>query len=283
MPAVLDDVMGLKIMTLVEGVGNRYLVLLYEVKTGELLALFDADELTRVRTAATTALAAKLLCGDKPITQLGIIGTGFEAVGHLEFFASSFPLRQVVAYSPNAERRAAFAQKMSHELGIDVQAAATSTAALANMPVVVLATKAKVPVIDGNDFSPGAVVLSIGSTRLDLRELDNRTLERAASLAVDDKDAVLHESADIVDSIAAGAFSSDHIVSLGQLSAGQLLEPASGKRDLIVFKSVGTALQDLALARELYFDSNFKASGRDLGELSTLKPFSFKAPAASVS
>src|SRR5262245_42073600 len=56
MPAVLDEVIGVKVMTLAEGVGTRYLTLLYDAKSGELLALFDADELTRQRTAATTAL-----------------------------------------------------------------------------------------------------------------------------------------------------------------------------------------------------------------------------------
>jgi ornithine cyclodeaminase/alanine dehydrogenase-like protein (mu-crystallin family) len=179
MPAVFDDVMGLKIMTLVEGVGNRYMVLLYQVDTGALLAMFDADELTRIRTAATTALAGLQMCATPP-ERMGLIGTGFEAVGHLRTMAHIWPLRTVHAYSPNAERRERFAAQMSAELKIDVKAVATSREALAGMPCVVLATKAKQAVVDGADFAPGAVVLSIGSTRLDLRELDDRSLERAA-------------------------------------------------------------------------------------------------------
>jgi alanine dehydrogenase len=86
MPAVLDDVMGLKVMTLVEGSGTRYLVMLYDVASGGLLAMFDADELTRVRTAAVTALAGLAMVAKPPAT-LGLIGTGFEAVGHLRMFA----------------------------------------------------------------------------------------------------------------------------------------------------------------------------------------------------
>ena len=99
MPAVLDDVMGLKVMTLVEGLGNRYLVLLYDVKTGGLIALFDADELTRVRTAAVTALAGQAMVKAPPAS-LGLIGTGFEAVGHLRMLAGVWPLKNVHGVQP---------------------------------------------------------------------------------------------------------------------------------------------------------------------------------------
>lgn len=256
MPAVFDDVMGLKVMTLVEALGNRYLVLLYEVKTGDLLALFDADELTRVRTAATTALAATFMCQGQP-TELGIIGTGFEAVGHLRCFAGVFPIKRVTAFSPNAERCSAFAEKMSAELGVEVIAAGSSAEAMRAAPTVILATKAKQPVIDGAAFQPNTVVLSIGSTRLDLRELDNHTLERASSLVVDDVGAVLHESGDIADSITAGVFSERRMIPMAKLSPGHKFPAADSQRNLLVFKSVGTALQDLALARALYRDTSF--------------------------
>ena len=85
MPAVLDGVMGCKIMTLVKGLGTRYLVLLYDVETGACLAMVDADQLTKLRTAATTALGALHLLPEPPDT-MAVIGTGYEARGHLSFF-----------------------------------------------------------------------------------------------------------------------------------------------------------------------------------------------------
>ncbi len=275
MPAVLDDVMGLKIMTLVEGVGNRYMVLLYQCDTGALLAMFDADELTRIRTAATTALAGMQMCATPP-ERIGLIGTGFEAVGHLRMLAHSWPLRAVHAYSPNAERRARFAAQMSAELKIDVKAVATSREALAGMPCVVLATKAKLAVIDGSDFAPGAVVLSIGSTRLDLRELDDRTLARAAVVVVDDAAAVLAESADIADNVKNANLAREALLPLAALIDGKTLPAISGARDLLVFKSVGTALQDLAMARAVYRDAAMRTRARDIGDLLTLKGFANK-------
>jgi ornithine cyclodeaminase/alanine dehydrogenase-like protein (mu-crystallin family) len=276
MPAVFDDVMGLKIMTLVEGVGNRYMVLLYACESGALLAMFDADELTRIRTAATTALAGTHMCAVPP-ERIGLIGTGFEAVGHLRMMAHVWPLRTVHAYSPNAERRERFAAQMSAELQIDVKPVATSREALAGMPCVVLATKSKQPVIDGADFAPGAVVLSIGSTRLDLRELDDRSLARAAVVVVDDAAAVLAESADIAVNLKTANLLRDHLLPLATLVDGGHLPPLSAVRDLLVLKTVGTALQDLAMARAVYRNAALRARAHDIGEPLTLKGFANKS------
>jgi alanine dehydrogenase len=275
MPAVLDDVMGLKVMTLVEGLGNRYLVMLYDVATGSLLALFDADELTRLRTAAVTALAGIAMV-EAPPTTLGLIGSGFEAVGHLRMCAHVWPLAKATVYSPNPERRARFAAAMSHELGIEVVAEASVDETVRDQPVVVLATKAKQPVLDGTKLAPGCVVLSIGSTRLDLRELDQPAVGRASMIVADDPQMIQLESADIAESITAGILDPRQIVALSAFRRGGR-PAAAGTGDLTIFKSVGTALQDLALARMLYRDDATRSGATELEELTRLKPFSAKA------
>src|SRR3954464_15330112 len=104
MPGAMGDLMGVKVMTNVEGIGNRYLLLLYHQSDGELLALLDADEVTRLRTAGTTVLAATLL-QPKPQTEIGLIGSGFEATGHLRALARVWPVSRACVYSPSAERR----------------------------------------------------------------------------------------------------------------------------------------------------------------------------------
>jgi alanine dehydrogenase len=276
MPAVLDDVMGLKVMTLVEKLGTRYLVLLYEVATGALLALFDADELTRLRTAAVTALAGQAMLATPPAT-LGLIGTGFEAVGHLRMCAHIWPLRQVAVFSPHPERRRRFAAELSRELQIDVVAVDSASAALRNQSVVVLATKSVQPVIDAADLAAGAVVLSIGSTRLDFRELDRASLGRASIVVADDPQMIRLESADIAESIAAGVLDPDLIVALSAYRRGARPATTAARGDVAIFKSVGTALQDLALARLLYHDEPTRRGAQPLDELTRLKPFAAKA------
>lgn len=276
MPAVLGDVMGLKVMTLVEGLGTRYLVMLYDVATGGLLALFDADELTRLRTAAVTALAGVAMVSEPP-KRLGLIGSGFEAVGHLRACAHAWPLERAAVFSPNAERRARFAAAMSRELGIEVVAVATADDAVRDQPVVVLATKAKQPVLDGTKLAAGCAVLSIGSTRLDLRELDQPSVKRATLIVADDPQMIQLESADIAESIAAGVLDPGQIVALSAFRRGGRPAAPSASGDLTIFKSVGTALQDLALARMLYRDDATRHGATELEELTRLKPFSAKA------
>jgi alanine dehydrogenase len=271
MPAALPPYMGLKVMSLARGVGNRYLMLVYEQETGALVAAIDAAEATQLRTAATTAVAAELLAPDGA-TELGLLGSGWEATGHLKTFARLWPLKRVYIHSPNQQRREAFAERMSDELQLDVVPVASAEETVAAVPVAVLCTKAPTPVIDGSAFPPGAVVLSIGSTRPDLRELDEATMRRSAVLLVDDPRLVPVESGDIAEGLRAGALRHDHIVPM----ASYKTTSRSDGRDLLSFKSVGTALQDLALAAELIPAAREAGVGREIGELTALK-----APAGS--
>jgi ornithine cyclodeaminase/alanine dehydrogenase-like protein (mu-crystallin family) len=270
MPASLDGVMGVKVMTLTRGLGTRYLVLVYEQESGALVGALDAAEITRLRTAATTAVAGEQLAPEG-CAVLGLVGSGFEAEGHLRVFANQWPLEHVDVFSRSAERRETFAARLGADLGLDVRPVATVAEAVSTAPVSVLATKSTEPVVDGSAFPAGAVVLSIGSTRPDLRELDRATLRRAAVLVVDDAAEVTRESGDIIDGLDSGALSREHVVSMAALAPGA--RPSADGRDLLVFKSVGTAVHDLSLAIALLDAARAAGRGRDLGELTGLKPF----------
>ncbi|MFC8667644.1 ornithine cyclodeaminase family protein [Streptomyces sp. NPDC057199] len=276
MPAAIDDHMGLKVMTLARGVGNRYLLLVYVQSTGELRAVLDADEITRLRTAATTVVAGEMLY-PSGTDRLGLIGTGFEAEGHLRAFAAAWPVREVRVFSRSADRREEFARRMSKELGIDVTPATSADDAVGDVPVTLLCTKSTAPVVDGRSFPSGAVVLSIGSTRLDLRELDDITLRRARVLLVDDPAQVTAESGDVSAGLASGALPADRVVGMSEWTDQGT--NGSGDRNLSVFKSVGTALHDLALASVAIEEATRRGLGVDLGELCSLKP---SAPGAVV-
>lgn len=272
MPAVLGAVMGVKVMTLAEGIGNRYLILLYDARSGELRGAFDADELTRLRTAAFTATAAKLMVTERPRT-LAVIGSGFEADGHLRALTRLWSFDVINIFSPSVERRKAFAARMSADLMFKVTAVDSPGAAVGDAELVMLATKSRAPVVDGRQLCPGAVVLSIGSTRPNLRELDSATMRRTGTLVVDDPKQVASESGDIMAGLAEGDLRPDQFVSVAEASEqGDLLRRSEG-RDLLTFKSVGTALQDLALAELLLEAALAQGRGRPLGELAALKPF----------
>ena len=268
MPAAVDGYAGVKIMTVAKGAGNRYLLLLYSQVSGDLVAILDADEVTRLRTAATTAVAGDLLVPGG-VTELGLIGTGFEATGHLEAFHHLWDLSTVRVHSRSPEKREEFASRMSAKLGITVIPTADAGEVTAVSPVTLLCTKATVPVIDGSAIARGATLLSIGSTRPDLRELDLATLERASVILVDDAHQVSAESGDIQAGLETGAISLDQLVPMSEWATWS--GSVSEDRDLQVFKSVGTALQDITLAASLVAAAESAGRGRELGELAGLK------------
>jgi len=281
MPAALDDIMGVKVMALTKGRGTRYLLLVYRQEDGSLEAILDAEQVTQLRTAATTFVAGEIL-HPGGVSQLGLIGSGFEAAGHLELFVSSWPIERVIVYSPSLERRTAFARRMSEQLSVQVEPVESVDRVCSAVEVVILATKSTIPVVAGDSFMPGATVLSIGSTRPDLRELDRRTLERTRLLVVDDVEQVLRESGDIIDALSGGAIEEERIVDLGECAErlatdGRGVGEGEIGRDLTTFKSVGAAIQDLALGRALVQLARECGCGSELGDLARLKPFAAEA------
>lgn len=263
------EVMGVKVMALARGAGLSYLLLLYDERTGDLLAMMDASVLTQVRTGAVSAAFLRRVCpGGIPL--LGVIGSGFEARGQVETIARTIEVRRVCVFSPNTERRSAFAAEMTRDLGIRVDAADTARAAAA-APLVVLATRATAPVVDGAWFSEGAVIVSIGSTRPELREIDDRTMARAGRVIVDHRGQAMAESGDIQAGLAARVIQEDDIVELpAVLHGGSALRPASP--GLVLFKPSGTAAQDLAVARMVYDRCLAAGTGQRLDGFLTRKP-----------
>ena len=142
MPAVIQganggSAMGLKVMNLNRTTGVRYVVLLYEPESGELAAIMDAARLTRIRTAAVTAIACRA-ARPEPLEALGLLGSGNEAAGHAEVFKATFPdLKDILVYSPRAQSREGFAERMSQQLGIEVRACSDPREP-ATLPVSVL-------------------------------------------------------------------------------------------------------------------------------------------------
>ncbi len=264
------SVVGAKVMHLAVGHGISYLLLLYDEPTGELLAMMDASVLTQVRTGAVSAVFARRMFPEG-VAVAGIYGTGFEARGQLEMIARAIRVGHMRAYSPNAERRAAFAREMSDRLGIPVEAVGEPEAAAAGAPLVVLATRSRQPVVEGHWFASGTVVISVGSTRPELREVDPQTIARAGRVIVDHKAQSLAESGDLRAALAAGALAEDDVVELSRVLAGEVRASADPLA-LTLFKPSGTAAQDLAVARLAYERCRAAGRGRLIEGFLTPKP-----------
>ncbi len=215
-----------------------------DAATGEPLAVVEAGLLTAIRTAAASAVATDLLARPEAAT-LALIGSGFQARYQAEAIARVRRLRTTRVFSPNPARRGSLAVELSTSLGLDARAADSAAGAVREADIVCAATTASDPVFAGADIRPGTHVNGIGSFRLDMGELPVELLERAR-IIVDSCEAARSEAGDLVRAIEQGRCAWQDVAELGDVLLGRLPGRTS-PRQVTVFKSVGLALQDLAL------------------------------------
>src|SRR5688572_5084540 len=123
----------------IQGAGVRYVVSLYRLKDGELLAILDGSLITDLRTGASSGVAARRIAVTEPV-RVGIIGSGNQARAQLESLAAVYAIASAVVYSPTRANRDAYVAEMSAKLGIPVKTADSAEAAVRGCNVVVTAS-----------------------------------------------------------------------------------------------------------------------------------------------
>lgn len=229
--------------------GVRFLFGLYESATGRLAALIEADRLGQLRTGATTGVAVKHLTPDDA-DRVGLFGTGTQGRTQLAAIAAVRKLRQAVVYGRDETRRRAFAAAMSAELNLEVVPASSPAEAVRELPIVVTATTSRTPVFAGDEVAPGTLVSAVGSNWLNKAEIDVGLIGRAARIVCDDVAACRHEAGDLHAAAEAGAFDWSKAVPLADIVAGRVAGRTS-PGEVAIFKSVGLAAEDVALAAEI--------------------------------
>ncbi len=233
----------------IKNAGTRYVVLLYSMKDGELLALVDGRPITDMRTGAASGVIARRVRIPGPVA-VGVLGSGNQARTQLEALAAVYEIERAEVYSPTEQNRERFAQEMSAELSIPVVAGKTAEATVRGKQVVVTATKARSldPVLRSEWLDRCRLLCAVGNTRRQFAEIGADTFAGAAFTVVDSQHA-FQEAGDLIVAADAGALPESKQATLGQILTGSTTLPPEG---LIVFKSVGMALQDLALAARYY-------------------------------
>ena len=248
----------------IKGVGTRYVVTLYDLATGEVLAVMDGRVITDLRTGAASGVAARKVVVDGEV-RVGIVGSGNQARTQLEALAAVYPVRSAVVYSPTAANREGFAAEMARKLGFPVEAAKSLRSAVAGKSVVVTASNARSaePLLRGGWLDGCRLLCAVGNTRAAYAELDEQCFH-ASSLVVLDSAHALEEAGELRRAVAAGALPESKRATLAQLVAGEAAVPRQG---MITFKSVGMALQDLALASRCYDRLRGAHAGREVASL----------------
>ncbi len=239
-----------------------FLVPLYEISTGALVALIEADFMGQQRTGAASGVATKYLARQKARTA-AILGTGGQARTQLEAIAHVRKLDSVRVFGRDPARRASFCQEMSKRLGIPVHAAGSSAEALRNADIINTATTSAKPVLEGHDIADGAHINAIGANHAHKRELDDTAVSRAAVIFVDSVEQSKQEAGDLIIPLEHQPQKWTAVHELHQLVAGQV--PGRTSDDQItLFKSNGIASWDLAVAEKVYFLARERNLGRGL-------------------
>jgi ornithine cyclodeaminase/alanine dehydrogenase-like protein (mu-crystallin family) len=274
MPAILNgsNVMGFKAMHSTPGVGVGYYVALYDLPSGELLAEMDADWLTAQRTAATAALGLDMLAAEH-IDTVGILGSGEQARSLLVAASKVRRLSKARVFSPTRANREAFAERTGRDLGLDITAVDTAEKAVVGCNLLLSVYRAGgEPLVSADWIGPGVHICAASSVRPAARELEDRIWRKATTVAVDDREHAF-ESGDGRSALASNSFRREQAVELWELVSGQKTG-RTAKTDITLFKSVGTALQDLSIAKAIYDRAKAKGLGRDVGRFPRMRPHS---------
>lgn len=238
MGAVLPRTLGTKVYATRNG-QFQFLINLFDSASGLPLATLEANELTRVRTAATTALAVQALAAPQARV-LALFGAGTQARAHAQALRPLRNFERVLVCARNAAAAAEFAA----EIGADV---VTAEQAARQADVLVTATRASEPLFDGSWVKPGTLVAAVGSSKPVARELDDALLARAAQVVVEWLPAARAEAGELV-LAAPGLLAPQQLQELGSLLEQQPA-PVWDARAITVYKSVGIGLEDVALAQ----------------------------------
>ncbi len=225
------------------------LVALFDAGNGRPLALLDSSELTALRTAAATAVAARYLARPDSTTAT-IVGCGRQAGAQLQALSRVLPLERAFALDVDRSRAESFAREKTAELSLEVIPADDLAAALSKTDVLVTCTPSRNAFVRRKDVRPGTFIAAVGADSEDKQELEE-ALMAASAVVVD----LLPQAAligDLHHAVARGLMRVEDVrAELGAVVAGL----AAGRRspeEITIFDSTGIALQDLAAAVAVY-------------------------------
>lgn len=243
--------LGVKCVTVFPGNQARGLAsvlgvyLLLDATTGQPRAVLDGVTLTLRRTAAASALAARYLARSDA-RRLALVGAGALSAHLARAHAEVRPIEEVAVWNRTPARAEAVARQLAGE-GIRARATLDLEAAVRDADVISCATMSATPVVRGAWLKPGAHLDLVGGYTPAMREADDEAVRRAR-VYVDTRAGAGKEAGDIVQPLHSGVLTEAAIAGdLFELTRGQ----AAGRRaadEITLFKSVGTAIEDLAAA-----------------------------------
>lgn len=246
MPGTLDDLMAVKVVSIVPG--NPVGLVFVFGEEGIPLGIVDGPTLTAIRTGAVAGLATRLLSNPEAAV-LAMLGAGAMGFDQVEAIKEVRHIERVLVWSRDIVRARQLADRVGGEAVAEVDEA------VARADVISCATPATAPLFDQGVVRPGTHINAVGAFAPEMAELSPAVLSRAF-VVVDDVDAAAAEAGDLIQAGRAPD------ATLRQLLEGSV---AAVDHDLTVFKSVGVAAQDVAAASRALSNATRLGIGVDLG------------------
>jgi alanine dehydrogenase len=240
----------------------RFLVPLYEIASGELLALIEADYMGQLRTGAASGVATKVLAR-RDARVAAIIGTGGQAKTQLQALAVVRRVESAHVFGRDAQRREAFAKEMTDRVGFPVRAVGSASEATRGADIVCTATTASHSVVHGTDLAAGVHINAIGANHAHKRELDDEAVASADVIVVDSVEQSRQEAGDLILAFHGDETCWTGVKRLSDVVAGKTSGRTSDS-EVTLFKSTGIASWDLAVAMKVYALAREKGLGREL-------------------
>jgi len=224
-------------------------VVLSDGESGAPLALIDSIEITALRTAAATAVAAKYLARSDAAV-VTVCGCGAQGAYQLRALARVRPLRRAWAVDADGARAAAFARELTATLGLPVEATGDLPRALHASDTVVACTPARTPYVRRADLAPGTFLAAVGADSHDKQELHPDVF--VGSTVVVDSLEQCATIGDLHHALVAGVVTRDDVhADLAEVVAGAKAG-RTREDEIVVFDSTGIALEDVAAAAVVY-------------------------------
>jgi alanine dehydrogenase len=250
------DVMGIKVITVFHAnsesglPSHQGIVMLFDAKHGQPLMLFDALEITAIRTAAASAVATKLL-SRKNSSTLAIIGSGEQAKRHIEAMLLVRNLKQINIWSRNEKNAKQLVNVLSGEYNLNIHVKKHVRQAVENADIICTVTSSKEPIVMGDWIAPGTHINAVGSSTAAARELDTATMIKS-KLFADCYESLFNEAGDFLIPKKEGAVNDEHVkAEIGEVLSGTK-KGRENNDEITVFKSLGIAAEDIFSAYHIY-------------------------------
>jgi ornithine cyclodeaminase/alanine dehydrogenase-like protein (mu-crystallin family) len=260
------DVMGIKLITVFHAnkdsgyPSHQGIVALFDAKHGQPLMMFDATEITAVRTAAVSALATRVL-SRKNSERLAIIGAGEQAKRHIESILLVREIKHISIWNRNKANAEALNKKILAQHSVVTELAKTAQQAVEDADIICTVTASQQPLVIGEWIPDGSHINAVGSSTPFSRELDTSAILRG-TLFTDRYESIFKEAGDFLIPKEEGVVSDDHV----KAELGEVLNGTKNGREsdeqITIFKSLGLALEDIFSAWHIFRKINDVQQGK---------------------